>query len=80
MISRFGEHSKDLFAELDGREIRLTRARSNEVDPVLDPTGCGVIFASDRGRGLGSYALYRLSLAGIVSGCGRSGRNVSPPR
>jgi len=75
VLSRFADGSWDLFLQkrADTPEIRLTRSRANEVDPVVAPDGCGAVFASDQGRGLGSTALYRLDLAPIIEGCGGPG-------
>ncbi len=80
VVSRFGAGSWDLY--LRGRagapEIRLTRSRANEIDPVLTPDGCGVVFASDQGRGLGSTALYRLDLRPFIEGCAGPGPAAGP--
>lgn len=80
VISRFDAGSWDLY--LRGREgtpeIRLTRSRANEIDPALTPDGCGVVFASDQGRGLGSTALYRLDLRAFIEGCAGPGPAGGP--
>lgn len=71
VVSRFDSGSWDLYLRVrpGPSEIRLTRSRANEIDPVLTPDGCGVVFASDQGRGLGSTALYRLDLPSFIEGC-----------
>ena len=75
VLSRFAGGSWDLYLrEKAGRpEVRLTHSPANEIDPALTPDGCGVVFASDQGRGLGSTALYRLDLAGLIEGCAEPG-------
>jgi len=72
VASRFTEGSWDLYLRTASGtpEVRLTRSPANEVDPVLAPDGCAVLFASDQGRGLGSTALYRLDLSAFVKECG----------
>jgi hypothetical protein len=45
-----------------GTSRRLTRDPANEVEPTWSEDGRAVLFASDRRRGLGSTALYRLEL------------------
>jgi hypothetical protein len=45
-----------------GASRRLTHQPSNEVEPAWSEDGTAVLFASDRRRGLGSTALYRLAL------------------
>jgi hypothetical protein len=71
VVSRFAEGSWDLYLrDRAGREeMRLTHSRANEIDPVLEPAGCAVVFASDQGRGLGSTALYRLDLSPFIEAC-----------
>ncbi len=59
-------------------ETRVTFSDANEVDPVLTPEGCAVVFASDQGRGLGSTALYRLDLSGLIAGCAEAERASTP--
>jgi Tol biopolymer transport system component len=51
---------------------RLTFSDANEIDPAMTPDGCGVVFASDQGRGLGSSALYLMDFSRIIGGCDRS--------
>jgi hypothetical protein len=45
-----------------GTSRRVTSQPSNEVEPSWSPDGGSILFASDRLRGLGSTALYRLEL------------------
>lgn len=80
VVSRFTEGSWDLYlrAGAGAPESRLTRSPANEVDPVLAPYGCAVVFASDQGRGLGSTALYRLDLSPFVKECGGPGLAAGP--
>lgn len=81
VVSRFAEGSWDLYLQQRAGtpQIRLTRSRANEVDPVVAPDGCATVFASDQGRGLGSTALYRLDLAPFIEGCAGPGP-VAVPR
>jgi len=78
--ARLASGSSDLY--LAGRpgqpEIRLTHSPANEIDPVMAPDGCSVVFASDQGRGLGSTALYRLDLSPFIEGCAGPGRGGGP--
>jgi hypothetical protein len=77
VTSRFTAGSWDLYLRSGSPgvvETRLTFSDANEVDPVLTPEGCAVVFASDQGRGLGSTALYRLDISGLIAGCAESGR------
>ena len=69
--SRFTDGSWNLFLRpaKDAVERRITFSAANELDPVLSPDGCAVVFASDQGRGLGSTALYRLDLSPFIGGC-----------
>ncbi len=79
VLSRFVDGSWDLYLQrANAPEIRLTRSRANEVDPAATPDGCGVVFASDQGRGLGSTALYRLDLAPFIEGCAGPGPVAGP--
>jgi len=80
VVSRFAAGSWDLYLQgLAGTsEIRLTRSPANEIDPVLTPDGCGVVFASDQGRGLGSTALYRLDLRPFIEECAGPGPAAGP--
>lgn len=82
IVSRFAEGSFNLYLlpHPSMREERLTYSDANEVDPVLTPDGCAVVFASDQGRGLGSYALYRLDLSRGINECGKGWHAGSPPR
>jgi len=43
-----------------GRRVRVTSDPANEVEPDWTLSGDGIVFASDRRRGLGSTALYRV--------------------
>jgi hypothetical protein len=82
VVSRFTDGSWNLFLELGPtreRRTQLTFSSANEIDPVLTPDGCGVVFASDQGRGLGSTALYRLSLSGLRDGCAGPAPVGGPP-
>jgi hypothetical protein len=80
VVSRFTEGSWNLYLRpgRDAPEIRLTHSPANEIDPVLAPDGCFVVFASDQGRGLGSTALYRIDLSPFIEGCARAGRAAVP--
>jgi hypothetical protein len=81
VLSRFQNGSWNLYLreESPGRaEQRLTSSAANEVDPVMSPEGCSVVFASDQGRGLGSTALYSLDLSKVLKGCARSELSVDP--
>jgi hypothetical protein len=75
VVSRFTEGSWDLYLQPGAQrpEIRLTRSPANEIDPVLAPDGCSVVFASDQGRGLGSTALYRLDVSRFTGECAQPG-------
>lgn len=81
VISRFTDGSWNLFLRSpeDAVEPRLTFSGANEVDPVITPDGCAVVFASDQGRGLGSTALYRLDLSSFIAGCGKGRPAAVPP-
>jgi len=78
--SRFTNGSWNLFlrSAKSVAERRITSSDANELDPVLSPDGCAVVFASDQGRGLGSTALYRLDLAPLVAGCDAFSSAPSP--
>lgn len=78
--SRFTDGSWNLFlrSAKSVAEHRITSSDANELDPVLSPDGCAVVFASDQGRGLGSTALYRLDLAPLVAGCDAFSSAPSP--
>ncbi len=79
--SRFTEGSWNLYLSPGPsrvQETQITFSSANEVDPVLTPDGCGVVFASDQGRGLGSTALYRLNLSGLKDVCARSWPGAVP--
>jgi Tol biopolymer transport system component len=41
-----------------GRVVVVASGPSNEVEPSWSPDGASLVFASDRGRGLGFTALY----------------------
>jgi hypothetical protein len=79
--SRFTYGSWNLFIRsAEGAlERRITFSDANELDPVLSPDGCAVVFASDQGRGLGSTALYRVDLSPLIAGCGTDRSASSPP-
>jgi hypothetical protein len=79
--SRFEDGSWNLYLRdpVSGqREQRITFSDANEVDPVMSPDGCAVVFASDQGRGLGSTALYTLDLSKVIEGCARSAPPLVP--
>lgn len=80
VVSRFSSGSWDLYlrGQAGRPEIRLTRSPANEIDPVLTPDGCGVVFASDQGRGLGSTALYRIDLSRFIEECAGPGPAGGP--
>jgi len=46
-----------------GRALAVTRDAAGEFEPAWDTDGTAVVFASDRRRGLGSTALYRVPFA-----------------
>ena len=46
-----------------GRVVRVTNDPANEQEPSWLPDGRGLLFASDRARGLGYPALYRIEFA-----------------
>jgi hypothetical protein len=48
---------------VSGRVVQVTRDPANEVEPDWMPSGREIVFASDRRRGLGSTALYRVAFA-----------------
>lgn len=75
--SGFSDGSWNLFlrSSTSGLERQITFSEANELDPVVSPDGCAVVFASDQGRGLGSTALYRLDLTPFIDGCG----GATPP-
>ena len=73
VVSRFTEGSMNLFLRIDGRaDEQVTFSSANEVEPVLSPDGCSVVFASDQHRGLGSTALYRIDVSRFIRECERS--------
>jgi Tol biopolymer transport system component len=51
-----------LLERTSGRSAWLTEDRANEVEPSWAEDGRSVLFASDRRRGLGSTALYRVAV------------------
>jgi len=69
--SRFADGSWNLYLHglAAGQARRLTYSSANEVDPVMTPDGCAVVFASDQGRGLGSTALYRIEVPALRADC-----------
>jgi hypothetical protein len=84
--SRFAEGSYNLYLAgvAAGGPTRITFSDANEIDPTFTPDGCGIVFASDQGRGLGSTALYRLDASRFIAGCGGDAPAAdprgSPPR
>jgi hypothetical protein len=60
VYAAFGEGSWDVWArdERTGEERRVTRDPANEVEPAWMPGGAAIVFASDRGRGLGATTLF----------------------
>ncbi len=81
VTSRFVDGSWNLYlvdAESSANSIQLTSSDANEIDPVMAPGGCEVVFASDQGRGLGSTALYRLELSRFIVGCDTAARASDP--
>jgi hypothetical protein len=46
-----------------GRARAVTRDAAGEFEPAWDAEGTAILFASDRRRGLGSTALYRVPFA-----------------
>ena len=81
VTSRFADGSWNLYLDVaaSGSSIQLTTSDANEIDPVMAPGGCEVVFASDQGRGLGSTALYRLDLSRFIAECD-TGARASDPR
>jgi len=79
--SRFTEGSWNLYLHgtSAGLEQRLTYSSANELEPVPTPDGCGVVFASDQGRGLGSTALYRIEVPALKGECAGAGPASSRP-
>ena len=72
VTSRFTEGSWNLYLQTGGSspiETRVSYGDANEIDPVLTPDGCAIVFASDQGRGLGSTALYRADVSPFIEGC-----------
>ena len=63
--SRMLRESWDLWAveRASGRALALTRDAAGELEPAWEADGRGLVFASDRRRGLGSTALYRVGFA-----------------
>jgi len=80
VTSRFADGSWNLYLDTaaSGGPIRLTTSDANEIDPVMAPGGCEVVFASDQDRGLGSTALYRLDLSRFIAGCDTTARASDP--
>jgi hypothetical protein len=80
VASRFTDGSWNLYLEgpSNGAVRRLTFSGANEVDPVLTPDGCAVVFASDQGRGLGSTALYRVDVSPFIPECAGRGPAAAP--
>lgn len=77
VTSRFTNGSWNLFLSdgaLSADPVQLTSSDANEIDPVMAPDGCEVVFASDQGRGLGSTALYRLELSRFIGSCDKAAR------
>jgi hypothetical protein len=61
-VWRAGSWNLELLSLPDGRVTPLTRDPANEVEPSWSEDGRSILFASDRGRGLGSTALYRMAV------------------
>lgn len=61
-VAAWGQGSWDIWVveRRDGSARRLTRSGSNEIEPAWSEDGTALVFASDRRRGLGSTALYRV--------------------
>ncbi len=80
VTSRFADGSWNLYLQVASaaHSTRLTSSDANEIDPVMTPGGCDVVFASDQGRGLGSTALYRLDLSRFIAGCDTAARASDP--
>lgn len=81
VTSHFTDGSWNLYlvdAAASDNPIQLTSSDANEIDPVMAPGGCAVVFASDQGRGLGSTALYRLELSRFIAGCDTAARASDP--
>ena len=80
VTSRFADGSWNLYLQVASaaHSTRLTSSDANEIDPVMTPGGCEVVFASDQGRGLGSTALYRLDLSRFIAGCDTAARASDP--
>jgi Tol biopolymer transport system component len=49
------------------RALAVTHDAAGELEPAWDVDGGGIVFGSDRRRGLGSTALYRVPFAPDVS-------------
>jgi hypothetical protein len=81
VVSRFENGSWNLYLHEQRwgqTDQQLTFSDANEVDPVVSPDGCTVVFASDQGRGLGSTALYSLDLSKVIGRCVRSAPSSDP--
>ena len=63
-VFREGSWDVEVMAR-DGRIVAVTRDTANEVEPSWSADGHAVLFASDRGRGLGSTAIYSAPFEGI---------------
>ena len=61
-VWRRGSWDVEAAAIEDGRIVSVASAPSNEVEPSWSMDGREVLFASDRGRGLGSTAIYSVPL------------------
>ncbi len=80
VTSRFAEGSFNLYLTglAPAAPTRISSSDANEVDPTFTPDGCGIVFASDQGRGLGSTALYRIDVSRFIEGCGTVGLAEGP--
>jgi hypothetical protein len=63
-VWRAGSWDLDAVSTRDGRTVSITRDAANEIEPSWSEDGQRVLFASDRGRGLGSTAAYGVAFGG----------------
>jgi hypothetical protein len=66
-VWRAGSWDVDAVSTRDGRAVRVTSDPANEIEPSWSEDGRQVLFASDRGRGLGSTAAYGVAFGGRES-------------
>jgi len=66
-VWRGGSWDIEVLSTVDGRIVTVTDDAADEVEPSWSADGATILFASDRGRGLGSTAAYGVAFGGRES-------------